>query len=147
MIDSAGIGNSFAKSSMELVTDIKKAEAYVIVYDTTSAESLTHAKTYFDQILQIKGSDWVPATLVGTKTDLQKEREVKAEEPAELAKSWGCPHLEVRIPTPRKSAFLVPSLSLPTPLQLSSSFSLPPYLPLPHLSGPPLAFSSVASIG
>jgi len=93
MVDTAGVGNDFAKSSLELVADIKKADAYLLVYDTTAEETLPHAKNYFDQILQVKGRDWVPATLVGTKTDLK--RAVTTEEAAELAHTWGCPHLEV----------------------------------------------------
>lgn len=67
---------------------------YVLVYSITSRPSLEIVKTIHDKILDVTGANYVPAVLVGNKTDLHIERRVQTEEGQKLAEEWSCRFLE-----------------------------------------------------
>ena len=54
---------------------------------------------FYDHILQVKGKDEVPLILVGSKCDLEGDREMSKTEGQELAQKWGCPFFETSAKT------------------------------------------------
>jgi GTPase KRas protein len=84
---------------------IRDGEAFIIAYSVTSRESFSHVRAYYNQIKEVKHNMSIdntlqqspsrrpcrsPIFLVGTKNDLQFQREVSAKEGRTLAKSLDC---------------------------------------------------------
>ncbi|CAI7627270.1 unnamed protein product [Penicillium palitans] len=101
IMDTAGRG----KNSTLHEDHIRDGEAFVIAYSVTSRESFSHVRAYYDQIQQVKHDMSIentlqlspslrpcrsPIVLVGTKNDLQTQREISVKEGRTLAKSLDC---------------------------------------------------------
>jgi GTPase KRas protein len=74
-------------------------EGFLCVYSITSRSSFEELSEFRDRILREKGSssgagDDVPMVLVGNKCDLESHRVVMTAEGADLAKAFGCEHVE-----------------------------------------------------
>ncbi|XP_034840305.1 ras-related protein Rap-2b [Maniola hyperantus] len=58
---------------------MQSADAFILVYDITDAESFTEARALRDQIHETKGSTAVPIVVVGNKVDLAESGERQVE--------------------------------------------------------------------
>lgn len=78
---------------------ISKGHAFILVFSITSRQSLEELKPIFSEITEIKGDvEGIPIMLVGNKCD-EFNREVSANEGAEVAKRWNCAFLETSAKT------------------------------------------------
>lgn len=66
-------------------------EGFLIVYSITMRDTFVATNRFYDHILQVKGKEEVPLILVGSKCDLEGDREVSKQEGQELSQKWGCP--------------------------------------------------------
>ncbi|GMM38803.1 Ras family GTPase [Saccharomycopsis crataegensis] len=73
---------------------MRTGEGFLLVYSVTSRSSFEELTTFYQQILRVKDSDFVPVLLVGNKCDLEDERQVSYDEGLDLAKQFNCPFLE-----------------------------------------------------
>lgn len=73
---------------------MRTGEGFLLVYSVTSRSSFEELATFYQQILRVKDSDFVPVLLVGNKCDLEDERQVSYDEGLELSKQFNCPFLE-----------------------------------------------------
>jgi len=73
---------------------IRTGQGFLLVYAVTSRDSFNSIKSFREEILQVKDSDWVPMILVGNKSDLEQHRVIQSNEGSSLAKNWDCPFLE-----------------------------------------------------
>ncbi|KAF4770781.1 hypothetical protein HAV15_012781 [Penicillium sp. str.  len=84
---------------------IRDGEAFIIAYSITSRESFSHVRAYYDNIKEVKKEMEVentlqlspskrpcrsPITLVGTKNDLESQRELSFKEGRMLVESLDC---------------------------------------------------------
>ncbi|XP_078702871.1 GTP-binding protein Di-Ras2-like [Branchiostoma floridae x Branchiostoma belcheri] len=77
---------------------IYKAKAILLVYSVTDKNSFQEAKTLYELVHSVKTDLLkVPVVLVGTKTDLTDQRDVKKKEGTELELIWNCGFLEVTV--------------------------------------------------
>ncbi|TGJ72300.1 Ras GTPase [Orbilia oligospora] len=74
---------------------IRTSEGFVLLYSITSRQSFEALSTFRQDILKIKNEDFVPMIIVGTKRDLESDREVSPQEGRALADSFGCSFFEV----------------------------------------------------
>ncbi|XBW35229.1 hypothetical protein QEN19_000792 [Hanseniaspora menglaensis] len=74
---------------------MRTGEGFLLVYSVTSKNSFEELMTYYQQILRVKDSDYVPVFIVGNKADLaEEERQVSFEEGVKMAKQFHAPFLE-----------------------------------------------------
>lgn len=75
---------------------MRAADAFLFVYDVTSKLGYNQLTEYYDSILKIKETDWVPVVLVANKIDLpEQDRVLTKEDGLALAKKFnGCPFFE-----------------------------------------------------
>jgi GTPase KRas protein len=80
---------------------MRTGEGFLCVYSITSRSSFEELSVFRDLILRVKessgntdGEDCVPMVLVGNKCDLESHRVVTTAEGADLAKAFGCAHIE-----------------------------------------------------
>ncbi|EMG49328.1 RAS1 Ras-like protein 1 [Candida maltosa Xu316] len=73
---------------------MRTGEGFLLVYSINSLNSFQELNTFYDQILRVKDSDYVPVLVVGNKCDLEMERQVSYEDGLALANSFNCPFLE-----------------------------------------------------
>lgn len=73
---------------------MRTGEGFLLVYSVTSRTSFEELMTYYQQILRVKDSDYVPLFVIGNKSDLEDERQVSYEEGQSLAKQFNAPFLE-----------------------------------------------------
>eukprot|EP00003_Mantamonas_plastica_P020031 TRINITY_DN3243_c0_g1_i2.p2 TRINITY_DN3243_c0_g1~~TRINITY_DN3243_c0_g1_i2.p2 ORF type:complete len:116 (-),score=30.71 TRINITY_DN3243_c0_g1_i2:158-505(-) len=73
---------------------MREREGFMLVYSITSEDSFNNMKSFRDMILREKESDSWPMVLVGTKADLDEEREVTTAEGEKLAAQFGIPFFE-----------------------------------------------------
>ena len=74
---------------------MRTGEGFLLVYSVTSKNSFEELMTYYQQILRVKDSDYVPVFLVGNKADLtDEERQVSFEDGVRMAKQFHAPFLE-----------------------------------------------------
>ena len=78
----------------------RTGEGFLLVYSITSRSSFDQIPSFREKILHVKNVDRFPLILVGTKCDLNEERQVTTEEGQNLAQSFGCPFLETSAITP-----------------------------------------------
>jgi small GTP-binding protein len=78
-----------------LTEELEKSQGFVLVYSITDRPSFNDLPDIRDVILRCKDSDVVPMILVGNKSDLAEERMISTDEGATLAKSFGCPFMEI----------------------------------------------------
>ncbi|CAG8908437.1 unnamed protein product [Penicillium egyptiacum] len=101
IIDTAGRGE-YAALREDYIRD---GEAFIIAYSITSRASFSHVRAYYNNIKKVKKDKEVennlqlspskrqsrsPIILVGTKTDLQAQREVSFKEGRMLSQSLDC---------------------------------------------------------
>ncbi|KAI9646942.1 GTP-binding protein [Ciborinia camelliae] len=68
---------------------------YVLVYSVASMQSFEMVEVIKDKILNHLGTEWVPITIVGNKSDLRPEqRQVTAEQGKALAEKFKCAFTE-----------------------------------------------------
>ncbi len=70
----------------------RDADAAIIVYDITHAESFTRAQNWVRELRKIVGKD-ICIAIAGNKIDLEKNRQVNHEEAVAWAKSVGAAHV------------------------------------------------------
>lgn len=74
---------------------MRTGEGFLLVYSVNSKNSFEELMVYYQQILRVKDSDYVPVFLVGNKADLSDdEREITFEDGAKMAKQIHAPFLE-----------------------------------------------------
>ena len=73
---------------------IKKADGIILMYDITNRDSFDKISNWWEDILNNKEKDF-PIILIGNKTDLENERQVKREEGENIAKEFNFKFFEV----------------------------------------------------
>ncbi|ELR23600.1 Ras family protein [Acanthamoeba castellanii str. Neff] len=73
---------------------MRTGQGFLCVYSITQRSSFDELAGFREQILRVKEANDVPMVLVGNKCDLESERVVSTAEAADLAKSFGCQHIE-----------------------------------------------------
>jgi GTPase KRas len=73
---------------------VRKSQGFVLTYAITSRTSFDSVYHFREQILRVKDEDRVPMVVVGSKCDLEAERQVAREEGQKMAESFGCPFFE-----------------------------------------------------
>ena len=74
-------------------------EGFLCVYSITMKDTFNAVHRFYDHILQVKGKDEVPLILVGSKCDLETDREVSKDEGKALAEKFSCPFFETSAKT------------------------------------------------
>lgn len=74
-------------------------EGFLCVYSITMRDTFASVNRFYDHILQVKGTDDVPLILVGSKCDLENDRDVSRAEGEALAEKYGCPFFETSAKT------------------------------------------------
>jgi len=74
-------------------------EGFLTVYSITMRDTFASVNRFYDHILQVKAIDEVPLILVGSKCDLESDREVPKTEGEALAAKWNCPFFETSAKT------------------------------------------------
>jgi len=74
-------------------------EGFLCVYSITMRDTFVATHRFYDHILQVKNKEEVPLILVGSKCDLDSDREVELKEGQDLASSWSCPFFETSAKT------------------------------------------------
>ncbi|KAH9848434.1 ras-domain-containing protein [Lenzites betulinus] len=91
IIDTAGV-EQFTGLNESYIED---GQGFVLVFSLTQETTLKDVDHIRQQIYRIKGGDQdIPMVVVGTKMDLNGEREVSSETMQELALRWGLPFYE-----------------------------------------------------
>jgi len=73
---------------------MRNGQGFLLVYSITSKESFDSVKSFREETLQVKDTNWIPMILVGNKCDLEHYRAVQHDEGKTLADNWNCPFLE-----------------------------------------------------
>ncbi|CAI4733851.1 BAQ_1a_G0045740.mRNA.1.CDS.1 [Saccharomyces cerevisiae] len=73
---------------------MRNGEGFLLVYSITSKSSLDELMTYYQQILRVKDTDYVPIVVVGNKSDLENEKQVSYQDGLNMAKQMNAPFLE-----------------------------------------------------
>eukprot|EP01092_Planopodium_desertum_P011489 TRINITY_DN5227_c0_g5_i1.p1 TRINITY_DN5227_c0_g5~~TRINITY_DN5227_c0_g5_i1.p1 ORF type:complete len:123 (+),score=20.91 TRINITY_DN5227_c0_g5_i1:62-430(+) len=74
-------------------------EGFLCVYSITMRDTFTAVNRFYDHILSVKGTDDVPLILVGSKCDLESEREVPTSEGQALGEKYKVPFFETSAKT------------------------------------------------
>lgn len=74
-------------------------EGFLVVYAITMKDTFRSVTRFYDHIVSVKGKEEVPMILVGSKRDLEDQRQVTTEEGQELSKKLGCPFFETSAKT------------------------------------------------
>lgn len=74
-------------------------EGFLCVYSITMRDTFASVNRFYDHILQVKGKEEVPLILVGSKCDLESDRDVQRSEGEGLADRFGCPFFETSAKT------------------------------------------------
>lgn len=74
-------------------------EGFLCVYSITMRDTFVATHRFYDHILQVKNKEEVPLILVGSKCDLEGDREVQKAEGEDLSSNWGCPFFETSAKT------------------------------------------------
>jgi len=86
IVDTAGTEQFTAMRDLYM----KNGEGFVLMYSITSKSSFNDLNERREQILHVKGSEYVPIVLVGNKCDLDDQRQVSKDQGEQLAQRWGC---------------------------------------------------------
>jgi small GTP-binding protein len=95
MLDTAGTEQFTAMRDLYM----KNGQAFIIIYSIIARSTFNDAADMRELILRIKDTDFVPIILIGNKCDLEDMRVVDKEEGMDLARSWGCPFIEISAKT------------------------------------------------
>ncbi len=74
-------------------------EGFLIVYSITMRDTFTDVNRFHDHILSVKGVEDVPLIVVGSKCDLDSDREVPTSEGKTLAEKFDVPFFETSAKT------------------------------------------------
>lgn len=74
-------------------------EGFLIVYSITMRDTFTDVNRFHDHILSVKGVEDVPLIVVGSKCDLDGDREVPTAEGKTLAEKFNVPFFETSAKT------------------------------------------------
>mmetsp|Transcript_918 Transcript_918/g.2171 ORF Transcript_918/g.2171 Transcript_918/m.2171 type:complete len:195 (-) Transcript_918:273-857(-) len=74
-------------------------EGFLCVYSITMRDTFASVNRFYDHILQVKGTDDVPLILVGSKCDLENDRDVTKAEGEALAEKFNCAFFETSAKT------------------------------------------------
>jgi len=74
-------------------------EGFLIVYSIIERTTFDAASRFYDHILQVKGKEEVPLILVGSKCDLDSDRDVPKADGDALGKKWNVPFFETSAKT------------------------------------------------
>eukprot|EP01087_Luapelamoeba_hula_P001062 TRINITY_DN1080_c0_g1_i1.p1 TRINITY_DN1080_c0_g1~~TRINITY_DN1080_c0_g1_i1.p1 ORF type:complete len:195 (-),score=24.65 TRINITY_DN1080_c0_g1_i1:83-667(-) len=76
-------------------------EGFLIVYSITMKDTFRAVSRFYDHIMQVKGKEEgeVPMILVGSKCDLEDQRQVSTSEGEDLCKKLKCPFFETSAKT------------------------------------------------
>ena len=74
-------------------------EGFLIVYSITMRDTFTDVNRFHDHILSVKGVEDVPLIVVGSKCDLDSDREVPTAEGKALAEKFDVPFFETSAKT------------------------------------------------
>ncbi len=74
-------------------------EGFLIVYSITMRDTFTDVNRFHDHILSVKGVEDVPLIVVGSKCDLDGDREVPTSEGKTLAEKFDVPFFETSAKT------------------------------------------------
>ncbi|KAH9914168.1 small GTPase superfamily [Epithele typhae] len=86
----------FGTISSDLVQpQIRTVDGFLLVYSIASRPSFESISAIHRRVLTVKGTDSVPAVLVGSKLGKGHERQVQAGEGEELSKRLGCSFVEI----------------------------------------------------
>jgi small GTP-binding protein len=77
----------------------RSGEGFLLVFSITEHESFDVLDEFREQILRVKNAEDVPLILIGNKSDLQSNRQVRKEEASEKANKWGKPYIETSAKT------------------------------------------------
>lgn len=78
----------------------RSGEGFLCVFSITEMESFQAVQEFREQILRVKGDDYIPFVLVGNKADLaEARRRVSLEEAQGLAAQWKVPYVETSAKT------------------------------------------------
>lgn len=75
--------------------DAINGQVFIICYSVASRYSFEAVEEYIDTIATIKKNSNVPMVIVGTKIDLEDERNVSKSEGIELGQKYGVPFFEI----------------------------------------------------
>ncbi|CAG5118703.1 unnamed protein product [Candidula unifasciata] len=89
--DTSG-SEKFAEAREEKYTT---AEGFLAVYSIERRRSFNELRMFLEKLQQVRGIRSIPLVVVGNKVDLQNVREVERSEGEELAKTLGCPFVEL----------------------------------------------------
>ncbi|KAJ3371642.1 Ras GTPase [Kappamyces sp. JEL0680] len=73
---------------------MRSGEGFVLVYAINARPSFEEIQTFYQQILRVKDTDYIPMTLVGNKCDMENEREISTAEGKEMARKMGAKFVE-----------------------------------------------------
>uniref|UniRef100_A0A7S2XWX8 Uncharacterized protein n=1 Tax=Fibrocapsa japonica TaxID=94617 RepID=A0A7S2XWX8_9STRA len=91
IVDTAGM-DEYSRLSRNASVGV---HGYLLVFSTTSRSSFDKVRLINEVLLNMLGDALdVPRVLVGSKLDLQEQRQVNSEEGASLADEWGVPYWE-----------------------------------------------------
>ncbi|XP_023986700.1 ras-related protein Rap-2c-like [Physeter macrocephalus] len=74
---------------------IKNSDGFVVLYSVCSEASFEAVRPLRERMGRLRGPKAVPLVLVGTKADLDAQRQVLTARGRALAREWRCPFLEV----------------------------------------------------
>lgn len=74
---------------------IKNSDGFVVLYSVCSEASFEAVRPLRERMGRLRGPKAVPLVLVGTKADLDAQRQVLTSQGRALAREWRCPFLEV----------------------------------------------------
>lgn len=74
---------------------IRNSDGFVVLYSVCSEASFQAVRPLREHMGRLRGSRAVPLVLVGTKADLDAERQVLTAQGRALAREWRCPFLEI----------------------------------------------------
>jgi len=78
---------------------IRESDGFAIIYSITDRRSFEQITKYYRKILRVKDSPSEPIILMGTKSDLEDQREVTTVEGQKLANELGCIFMETSAKT------------------------------------------------
>jgi small GTP-binding protein len=77
----------------------RSGEGFLLVFSITEHESFDVLDEFREQILRVKNAEDVPLILIGNKSDLQHQRQVRTEEAGDKAAKWNKPYIETSAKT------------------------------------------------
>ncbi|RNA23259.1 ras-related ralB-A-like [Brachionus plicatilis] len=77
----------------------RSGEGFLLVFSITEQESFDVLDEFREQILRVKNAEDVPLILIGNKSDLQQNRQVREDVATDKANKWLKPYIETSAKT------------------------------------------------